>query len=87
MVGFLVNQHSALKAVVEKVSLTLANKQGSVGPKPRGNPLKMAKGKKVNIPSLFYRVRKAVTPCWSMRLNIKITEELSFLYNRRAGLL
>jgi len=29
----------ALKAVVEKVSLTLANRQGSVGPKSRGNPL------------------------------------------------
>jgi len=51
-----VNHFIALKAVVEKVSLTLANKQGLVGPKSRGNPLKMTKGKKVNIPSLFYSV-------------------------------
>jgi len=29
----------ALKAVVEKVSLRLANKQGLVGPKPQGKPL------------------------------------------------
>jgi len=28
----------ALKAVVEKVSLTLANRQGLVGPKSKGKP-------------------------------------------------
>lgn len=54
--------YCALKAVVEKGSLKLANTQGLVGPKPQGKPLTLAKGNQVNIPELHALVPKAAKP-------------------------
>jgi len=45
--------YKALKTVVEKVSLKLANRQGSVGPKLLRKRLQMAKGNGFNIIELY----------------------------------
>jgi len=70
-----------LKAVVEKVSLKLANMQGLVGPKSQGKPLEKTKGNQVKIPELLILVFKAAKPpCNRIYAGVG-TEEFSFLYN------